>query len=664
MQLEQMQLLGIDTGGTFTDFVKVEGGEVTVRKLPSTPERPARVILEVLPQLVGEPRASLTVVHGSTVATNTLLERRGARTALVTTRGFRDVLEIGRQDRPRIYALNWCPPEPLIPAALRFEVAERIGAGGGVLEPLQPQEVVDLLVPLREAGVEAVAVCLLFSPENDAHETLVCERLKPLGIPVIPSAQVHPEIREYERFSTTAISAYVAPAVEAYLTELAEQLHPARFLIMESGGGAMATERILGQAVRTILSGPAAGVVAAQAYSRDGCRDLVSFDMGGTSTDVSLLPQGRILNTRNFCIGGLPAAIPVVDIHSIGAGGGSLAWVDAGGALRAGPRSAGAVPGPVCYQRGGTQATVTDANLFLGRLPHDTRLGGEMSLSREGVEKSLCELGARLRLSPLEVARGILRVIEAEMERALRRVTQERGVDPRGLSLLSFGGAGGLHAVYLARALGMRQVLVPPHPGILSALGMLRAPQVETTAQAVMEELTPELLRRLAREAKKREQMCRQHLPARDDEPQVTRELSLRYRGQSHELEIPWHDGDPREDFLTAYRERYGLAEEQRPLEVTALRSRLSLPGGLPDRGSLPFAPSTSASVGRTPVFLSGANSTTLVKRVQRTGLAAGETLRGPAVIEETSSTLWLPEGAALSVAEDGCLAVDPGKSC
>lgn len=664
-----MQQIGIDTGGTFTDFLFLEGDEVRTRKLPSTPDDPGRVILTALPGSPGIGEDSddsgsqrTRVVHGSTVATNTVLERRGARTALLATRGFGDVLQIGRQDRPRIYALDWRPPEPIIPAELRFEVSERIGPGGEILEPLDEAALPGITARLKELGVESVAVCFLFSPENDAHEERAAELLQELGLPVTRSAAVLPELREYERFSTAAISAYVTPKMDGYLARLATSLEPAGLLVMESSGGVMPWSRIHGRAVRTVLSGPAGGVVAARSFARGESPDLVTFDMGGTSTDVCLIRDGRLPHTRHMRIGGLPVAVPVVDVVTVGAGGGSEAWVDAGGALRAGPRSAGAMPGPVCYGRGGVTATVTDANVFLGRLPSDALLGGEMPLDTSRVGDAIGTIGKEVGLDPLAVARGIVRVIEAEMERALRRVTQERGVDPRGLTLVSFGGAGGLHAVALARALGIARVLVPPDPGILSAAGMLLAPEVEETARAVVAPFDGSLLDSLRADAERREEQCFAELAARGidrDRAEVHRELSIRYRGQSHEIDVPWDTADPSATFNALYRERYGYTEEDRALEVTVSRSRVEVrrETELPTRRAVTQA----ASPQRAPVFLDGDSGATEVPRVGRGTLAAGATLSGPAIVEESSSTLWLPPGADLRVADDGTSWVSPG---
>ena len=659
-----MRRVGVDTGGTFTDFLVVEEGETSVHKAPSTPDDPARSILSVVQGW--EQRDRTELVHGSTVATNALLERRGARIGWVTTRGFGDVIEIGRQDRPQIYSLSWQAPRPVVESESRFEVSERVGAGGEVITPLEENAVRELLPALRELDVEAIAVGFLFSPENASHERAAAKILRELGVPVVESAAVHPELREYERFSTATLSAYVAPVMDRYLARLERELQVQRFRIMESSGGVMAWDRLRDQAVRTVLSGPAGGVVAAKHLAEETSNDsLVTFDMGGTSTDVSLVVSGDLSRTHNFRIDGLPVAVPVVDVETVGAGGGSLLWVDAGGALRVGPQSAGADPGPICYGRGGRQPTVTDVNLLLGRLPRTTRLGGHLRLDHESAEEPFRELAAELGVSVLRLAHGALQVVEAEMERALRRITQERGVDPRDLTLVPFGGAGGLHAVALARALGMSRVLVPPDPGILSAAGMLLAPEVEHVSASVGGVLSDSALSELRQRCRALEEAPREYLVAGghpEGSLRVHRELAMRFVGQSHTLDVTWEESAGatrvRDDFLDRYRQRYGFVDPDQEIEVTSLKSQV-LAGGL---SALPrrARPSESKVAPRqTPVYLDGDESTTLVPLVSREALR--EPISGPAVIEETSSTFWLPPGAKIEVNDNGCLAVGTG---
>ncbi len=663
-----MQFVGIDTGGTFTDFIAIGPGGVVVRKLPSTPDDPGRVIVGAMNEL-GFERTSLTVVHGSTVATNALLENKGATTAFVTTRGFTDVLQIGRQDRPDIYQLDWVPPPSIVPRHLRFGVDERVGPHGVVVTELSDSEIERVRAAVAAARPDAVAVGFLFSPENGDHEDRMCAALASLGVPVIASKDVLSEIREYERFSTAAVSASVAPVMEGYLGRLSRALEPAPLYVMESGGGVLSADRIRGQAVRTVLSGPAGGALAALAVAEMHSSDVVSFDMGGTSTDVCLLAGGTLPRTRTMTIRDLPIAVPVVDVHTVGAGGGSLAWIDPGGALRAGPNSSGAHPGPICYGRGGVVPTVTDANVLLGRLPADVLLGGEMPLEADSLPQAFADFGRPLDLDPYAVALGVVRVIEAEMARALRRITQERGVDPRGLSLVPFGGAGGLHALSLARELGIERVIVPPQPGILSALGMLLAPMVEISAAAVLERFDPSLLDELERRVADLEAAGLARLGAADRQrtPIVRRELSLRFVGQSHELDVQWTGSfeasafdEIGARFHAEYRTRYGFSDESRALEVTAVRSRVELPARLRAE-ELPTLLNDSnagfCSRDEVAVILSTGDRAT-VPRIGRGALEIGDVQRGPAIVVEQSSTLWLPEGSELTVAADRSLVI------
>ncbi len=664
-------MVGIDTGGTFTDFLVVDGTSRSVHKLPSTPDDPSRVIAELLATLSRPPTR---MVHGSTVATNALLERKGARLVWVTTRGFRDLVEIGRQDRPSLYDATCLPEPPPVPRERRIELTERLGPGGELWTPLDPDELAALPDQIAALKPEAIAIGFLHSTENPVHEQTVAallrERFGPEGIPVVCSSSIAAEPREFERFATVLASAAVTPAMDRYLERLGRVLSPELWSVMESSGGAMPWARLREQAVRTVLSGPAGGVVAAAGRGGAGS---VAFDMGGTSTDVTLISGATIPTTRTFCLGAAgrgswPIAVPVVDGHTVGAGGGSLAWVDRGGALRVGPESAGAHPGPICYGRGGTVPTVTDAHLFLGRIPRDVRLGGAMPLSATGVSEALTALGAPIGLSALELARGILRVVEAEMERALRRITQERGVDPRGLKLVSFGGAGGLHAVSLARSLGFQAVIVPADPGILSAAGMLEAPEIEFGECSVLAPWSENLAARLTGRFATLVSEASARLGSGADRAVVRGELAMRHVGQSHELAIEWSPtaGDPRPSFLEAYRTRFGTREEDRPIEVTALRVRLELAppaiaaatarvGSRPSEAPLPER--------QVPVFFDHGDRAVDVARIARREIAPGSSVEGPALIEEQTSTLWLPPGSRAECDETGTLSIDPGRA-
>ncbi|MFQ5894898.1 MAG: hydantoinase/oxoprolinase family protein, partial [Nitrospinota bacterium] len=463
--------LGVDTGGTFTDFILIEGdrrggrgGRARVLKVLSTPENPARAILEGVAQLLGEmPEAGtpgarapwgplagiLEITHGSTVATNALLTRTGARTGLLTTAGLEDVVEIGRQNRSRLYDLYYRRPPPLVPRPLRLGVPERVGPEGEVERPLDQGALERALARLGRAGVGSVAISFLHSYANPDHERRAAEAARRAGFAVSPSSRILPEYREYERTSTTCVNAYVSPLMGRYLSELDRRLPGGRLRVMQSNGGVLSARAAGQEAVRTILSGPAGGVVGGFAAARAaGFTQAITFDMGGTSTDVSLC-RGDVGFTAEAEVAGCPIRVPVIDIHTVGAGGGSLAWRDAGGALRVGPQSAGADPGPICYGRArsgrvdlGQEVTVTDAHLFLGRLDAARFLGGGLRLDLRGVEEGLARLGRALGLEPREAAEGVLRVADASMERAIRLISVERGHDPREFVLVAFGGAG------------------------------------------------------------------------------------------------------------------------------------------------------------------------------------------------------------------------------
>jgi N-methylhydantoinase A/oxoprolinase/acetone carboxylase beta subunit len=659
--------VGVDTGGTFTDFVVAHEGELHVFKVPSTPWDPAEAVINGLNRIREKfAEAEIEVVHGSTVATNALLERRGARTALITTAGFEDVLEIGRQARPRIYDLMVDRSEPLVAARLRFGVRERIGSGGEVLIALEPAELERLTKTLQKSRVQSVAICLLFSFANPRHERLIEKRLAALGAPMTSSHRVLPEYREYERTSTVVINAYVMPLVSRYLNRLIKEVTSARagqnrststaqLRIMQSSGGSISAPAAASEPVRIILSGPAGGVVGGMTMARQtGNERIITFDMGGTSTDVALC-VGRIQTTNEAQVAGLPIAIPVIDIHTVGAGGGSIARIDAGGALRVGPESAGADPGPVCYGTG-QEITVTDANLILGRFGERGLLGGEMPLDYDRaanyMDRFARELSrvSRKPISRDEAALGIINVANANMERALRVVSIERGHDPREFALVCFGGAGGLHVCALADALRIKEVIVPVSPGALSAVGMLLADVQKDYSQTVMipggkdsSELES-VFRKL--EAMGKKEMVAEGFSGK--RLKIERSVAMRYRGQSFELDVPWSRrliGS----FHKAHQARYGYADPARPTEIVSIRIRCI---GFVDKPRL--RPSRSMRKGKPEPrsverVVEGARATQ-VPVYAREDLAVGFELKGPAVISEYSSTTWLPEHFALKV--------------
>ncbi len=631
--------IGIDTGGTFTDFVRLEGQRMAVYKVRSVPEDPSRAIFAGL-QAIGGGSGSTEITHGSTVATNAVLERKGATIALLTTWGFEDVLPIGRQTRAELYNFMVSRTPPLVEPGLTFGVKERMAFDGSVLTPLDPVEVATLVERLREGKIESVAVCLLHSYANSEHERTVAEALRAAGFTVSASHEVLPEHREFERWSTTTVNAYVLPLMSRYLAKLEEGLDGQVLRIMQSNGGSISAARAKSEAVQTILSGPAAGVVGAQAVgAASGFTRLISFDMGGTSTDVSLI-DGRIGTTMESLVGELPVRLPVLDIHTVGAGGGSIAWLDDGGSLRVGPRSAGAEPGPACYGSG-SELTVTDANLLLGRLDPAYFLGGRMTLDLERARGLARTLGKRLGLSERALAEGMVRIANANMERAIRVVSVQRGFDPREFALLAFGGAGGLHACDIADALGIGTVLIPEHSGVLSALGMLLADLIKnysvsilkptaTLSRGALERALEPLLER------GREELHSEGFSGR--EMLLEASLDMRYRGQAYEISVAFSP-----DFETAFHEAhgrlYGYANPGRPTEIVQLRVKATGRTQKPSLGSAAEVESqplpTPASV-RGAVFSRRSLATPVFHRDQ---LAPGMGGQGPALVITAQST-------------------------
>ncbi|RMH18648.1 MAG: hydantoinase/oxoprolinase family protein [Gemmatimonadetes bacterium] len=652
------RILAVDTGGTFTDVLHLDDeGGLHVLKVPSTPADPADAVLEGVRSFVEEGAAFL-LLHGSTVATNALLERRGARVALVTNRGFEDVIEIGRQDRPQLYALVGHRPPPLVARGDRIGIAGRLGPDGEEVEPLDPGELADLADRVRDA--ESVAVVLLHAYANPDHERAVGDALADLAVPVSLSSALLPEYREYERASTTVVNAYVAPVMSRYLGRIARESGAERVRIMGSNGGALSVERAVAEPAHTVLSGPAGGVVGALAWARRaGWERVITFDMGGTSTDVSLCP-GRPLRTREFRIGGQPVALPVVDIHTVGAGGGSLARVDPGGALRVGPRSAGADPGPICYGRGGTGLTVTDAHVWLRRLPTDAFLGGEGTLDRDAVEGPLAELAEALGTSLEEAAEGVLAVADTAMERALRVISVERGHDPADFMVVAFGGAGALHVAGLAERLGARGALVPPDPGTLSAYGILSADVVREASRTVLVSgAAPDADERIAAAFEELDAAAAEALVAEGaarDVLTLQREVDARYPGQSFELRVPAAP-DWRNAFHQAHRARYGYAYPERAPEAVTLRVAAAAPGAHVEPRRLDPAEGPPRLE---PWRLVERGQEVEAARVWRRDLRAGHELEGPTLVLEYSATTWVPSGWRARVDEWGVLHLHP----
>jgi N-methylhydantoinase A len=680
--MRPMLRIGVDTGGTFTDFVIVHDGQVRTWKEPSTPDDPARAILAGITRALRETDAGaepLEIVHGSTVATNALLEGRTAPVAFVTNRGFEDILEIGRQARPDPYNLMAERPAPLAPRAMRFGVAGRIDARGAEREPVDPEELRALADRLRSEGAGSVAICLLHAYANPAHEEAVARALEEAGLLVSVSSRLVPEYREYERASTTAVNAAVAPVMSRYLRRLAEGIgqteasmaSSCRLLVMGSNGGALSAEAAGREAVRTVLSGPAGGVRGAvHAGAGMGIAHLISFDMGGTSTDVSLLP-GAARTTSEAVVAGHPVKIPAIDIHTVGAGGGSIGWRDPGGALRVGPASAGADPGPACYGRGGP-ATVTDANLLLGRLVPERFLDGRMPLTARASFEAMTALASSVGLTVEQAAEGMVDVAEATMARAIRVISLFRGHEPSDFALLAFGGAGGLHAASLAGSLGMRHVVVPANPGVFSAFGMTVADITRDASVTLLRgahEVTGE---ETADRFASLERTLRATLAAdgvEADRVSFERSADLRYAGQSFELDVPVLDPSTPAawvmQFHAAHEKRYGYQRPHERVELVALRSagagRVDAPVARPIDNE---GRSLSASLEcRRPLHWKGAWLEAALH--DRDRMPAGppgavERLAGPALVLESGATTFVPPGWLARLDEAGHLHLTP----
>ena len=652
-------LLGVDVGGTFTDAALLDGEILQTAKVPSTPEDQSRAVIsaveEVLSRTGAEPADVEAFTHGMTVGTNALLEERGARTALIATGGFSDLLEIGRQERPSLYHPCRPKPRPLADPELRFEAAERIGAQS-VIEELPEDEVARLVDRLRDSDAESVAVCLLFAFRDPSHEQRIASALREAlpDLHVSTSHEVLPAFREYERFSTTVIDAYLSPLLGRYLgsvTEACRDRGLAEPEVMRSSGGTADAAEAARSGAWSVLSGPAGGAVGAGLLARSaGHPDAIGVDMGGTSCDVCVVDSGEVRRTDSREIEGRPIQLPMVDVHTVGAGGGSIGWRDAGGALRVGPRSAGAEPGPACYGRGGTEATVTDANLLLGYLSSDSDLAGGVALDFDAARRAIRSLGDQLGLGETEAAEGIVQVANQEMIRAMRVVTVERGVDPRGYALLPFGGAGPMHAAALADDLEIGRLVCPRASGVLSALGLIAAGHRRDTARTVLlsaDEITAE---RVAAEVK----ALSEPLLAGMRDPKLEVVYELRYRGQAFELPIPGPpEPDPdrlAEDFAREHETRYGYRDPEGRLELVTIRVAAVEPG--PEPRPRAAADGGVAESGREARFGGEWVST----RVLRGEPQAGFTAKGPCVFELPEATLVLPPGWKAAVDEAGTI--------
>ncbi|MGQ4808764.1 Acetophenone carboxylase gamma subunit [Candidatus Entotheonellaceae bacterium PAL068K] len=643
--------IGVDTGGTFTDLILIDDERLAIYKVLSTPNNPDRAVLQGLRHL-HPALTDVNIVHGSTVATNVLLERKGARTALITTQGFEDVLEIGRQTRPDLYDPFVTKLPPLVPARLRFGVKERLAQDGEILTPLTAQSIDTVLDQVQGQNVESLAICLLHAYANPVHEEALLQAATRRGIPVSVSHQVLPEFREYERCSTTVVNAYLRPIMQRYLTALTAELATARLTVMRSNGGIMSAERAHEEAVHTVLSGPAGGVVGGFRVARDvGYSRAITFDMGGTSTDVSLCDE-QPRTTNETIIAGCPVKVPVIDIHTVGAGGGSLALLDRGGALRVGPQSAGADPGPVCYGKG-SGLTVTDANVYLGRLHPGWFLGGQMHLDVKRAAEAVQTFADQLRMAPEAACEGILEVAHANMERAIRVISVERGYDPREFLLVSFGGAGGMHAAELARRLSMPEVLIPANPGILSAFGMVISDYIHEYVQTVLvpaTAFTPDYAARAFQglEERGRETMRHQGVAAADI--QISRLVDMSYIGQSFELVVPFTPA-----FVNAFHrrheQRYGYEDSARPTQVVNVRIQVLGPSGTVYRPAAePEQPGDGGQAQVDTIAMFDAGHRPEAPVYDRQALRAGDRFHGPALVAEYSATTVVPADFAARV--------------
>jgi N-methylhydantoinase A len=693
--------IAIDSGGTFTDCVWLQDSTLQILKVFSTPADPAQAIADAVSRIAGDAQ-EIVVLHGTTVGTNTLLQRKGARVAFVTTKGFEDSIEIGRQQRPKLYDFFFEKDPALAPAEMRFGVDERTSAEGAILRAPTAASLTTLAAQIAAQRPQAIALSLLFSFANPENEKAVVAALAALNLPLSVSHQILPEFREYERASTVLVNAYLQPVMQGYLQKLQERLssgqqraqarvpvpqnpssqagapppQPAqkrrgpgtpapavhsKIFVMQSSGGITALATAAEQPVRTVLSGPAGGIVGAAAVAkRSGFDRIITFDMGGTSSDVALI-DGQPATTNEADVAGLPVRVPVLDIHTVGAGGGSMARFDAGGALRVGPESAGADPGPICYGKG-ERPTVTDANLILGRLPADQFLGGDFQLDLPRTQKIVAEWLRKNHssLSLEDFAAGVVRVVNANMEKAIRVVSIERGHDPRQFSLVAFGGAGAMHACELAHALRIPRVIVPAYPGALSALGILISDVVKDHSRTILLRVAPgaafstrldpifaELKRNIGAELKKEDWQGRAVFEPSCD---------IRYRGQGYELNLPY-TADVLKRFHTEHKRRYGYSSPERDLEIVTVRMRgrvaspekLSRLKILEEQGRL----KSSSQM----VHFAGRRYKTQI--IPRSSIKQGRRYRGPAIITEYSATTVVPPGLAYQKDRAGNLLIE-----
>jgi N-methylhydantoinase A/oxoprolinase/acetone carboxylase beta subunit len=651
--------IGVDTGGTFTDFVIFVEGKILTRKLPSTPADPSLAILEGLKEFLDE-AADLKVIHGTTVGTNSLLERKGGRIALITTKGFEDILFIGRQTRRLLYSLKGERRNPIIERRFSFGLEERTTAEGRAVKAPKIKDIAAILKKIRALGLEAVAVSLINSYANSAHEQVILKELKKRGVLASVSSLILPEYREYERTSTTAVNAYLMPVLSRYLSMLEKKVGRAELRIMQSNEGYISAAKAKTEPIRTALSGPAGGVVGSLYLAKAaGFKKIVSFDMGGTSTDVSLI-EGRIRRTSESAIGDFPIRLPIIDIHSVGAGGGSVAYMDKGGSLRVGPQSAGADPGPACYGKG-ELPTVTDANLVLGRIDPDFFLGGKMKIYPDRSLEAVKALAGRIRKSLHDTAQGIIDIANANMEKAIRVISIERGFDPRDFALFSFGGAGGMHAADMASHLQMRAVIVPNNAGVLSAFGLLLADSVKDYSRSILKPVSRIGPAELDTLFKGMERQGMREMKEDGFGPEsifLERSLDMRYLGQSYEINIPYRKRGAaalQADFHREHRKLYSYVHPQGQIEVVNIRLKVrgvSEKIRLGKTAELSTADIRQAILTEQAMFYDGKKFLGAV--YDRALLFPGGRIQGPALVMDFGSTTFLPPGHHLRV--DGFL--------
>ncbi len=640
-----MIVIGVDTGGTFTDFVYIENNEVKIYKRLSTPSNPAEAVLDGIGKIAAKQKRN--IVHGSTVATNAILERKGVKTALITNKGFEDIIEIGRQNREKLYNLHYEKPKPVVPENLRFGIKGRLLFTGEVYEDVDEKEIREILDAIMENDVESIAVSLMFSYVNNSHEKTVEKIAEEYNLPISCSYKVLPEFREFERSSTTLLNAYVSPIMHRYITFLRDKLSQNDILrIMQSNGGSISSETAITESIRTILSGPAGGAVGAfEIANSAGFDKIITFDMGGTSTDVSLM-DGALSYTYESKISGMPIKVPMIDINTVGAGGGSIAYLDEGGALRVGPESAGADPGPICYGKG-DKITVTDANLYLGRLIPEYFLGGNMKLAFDKLEKYFDSLAQLINISTIELAKGILEIANVNMERAIRVISVEKGFNPAEFTLVSFGGAGGMHAAFLAENLSIKKVLIPKNPGILSAFGMLMADVIKDYSQTIMLQENEadflhikKLFDPLIDKGKK--DMFFEGV----EEEHIVFEyfLDMRYKGQSHEITIPFNENFV-DSFHKFHEKLFGYKNTDKETELVNIRLRCR---GFLEKPKLKTAPLENTALPLDSIIEErevyfDANHPVNTMIINRDKLTPGNIFEGPAIVTEYTSTIVIP---------------------